>query len=510
MRGKRFYRSTKAPLSSFHSHASYSSTFSSVIDSNSKSWGSLEISKLDSNSKYQVHVWANSWNSTVELRNLTDGASYHHVGERIVDIEAEKEDCIIKNGKSLFVNDVFQRVDSNAPVVPMRDGYPINPKGLKRIKSVTQTNKFYASLFLDNQRSPVYVHPYTIAWTGCSERRVCHKGIGISQLDESQIRFGPGNPAEYFYSPVNQHSLVFHAVELGSEPKLTTKNADSWAITLQLSSATGNPVLEMPLVQGMGFVTIKYFQATPVIGSLIGIQKLALVGKRKSDATAKYNIELTDRTKWVMFVMTPNFSDLPKFSKQNGSTYVCDAESFTGTIQVARMPANLETNVYDMTAGHYAVGASLKASVMGNLGTYTLNWQKEGLENRTLLMFLLPHHVESIASEDKDKLMALQLNTPTKGLATAVMANRVSLVEPQLPVDIGYYPWSPDRQQQYSCVRDTNRAEFVKSIARKELDKDISHRLDGEQSVYWAAKACCAFTLYFMTNSASSLPITHE
>jgi endo-1,3(4)-beta-glucanase len=405
-----------------------------------------------------------------------------------VEFEGQKVDCVSKGSTSLTIGDIFRPIDSNITIFEFKENHPISPKGLNKDEPIIQTNKFYANLFLTDQHQPVYTIPYSIAWTGCNQRRLCHKGIVISHIDEDQLHFGPGSPAEYFYAPSGQHSLVLSAVEVGTEPNLTTKNATPWSITLELSSQSGQSYLEMPLVQGMGFVTAKYSGATPMIGSLIGIQKLSIVGRRQADAIAKYNIDLVDGTRYVMFATTSKLCNLPRFIKQSENMYVSDKENFTGTIQIAKLPKDLETNVYDVSAGHYAVGASLQGSVTGNSGTYTISWQRGGLANRILLMFLLPHQVESIAADDKDKLLALQLRTPTKGTATAIMGNSVTFVEPQLPSDLGFHPWLPNKHEQATRLQSIDRINFIRSIAKEEIDRNISLRLNGEQSIYWGGK----------------------
>ena len=45
------------------------------------------------------------------------------------------------------------------------------------------------------------------------------------------------------------------------------------------------------------------------------------------------------------------------------------------------------------------------------------------MSNTTLIMFALPHHVESFDANTKSAITTVQLNTTTKGVATAVVAD---------------------------------------------------------------------------------------
>ena len=57
-------------------------------------------------------------------------------------------------------------------------------------------------------------------------------------------------------------------------------------------------------------------------------------------------------------------------------------------------------------------------------------------------MFGLPHHVESFDDTTKAALTSIELETTTKGMAKAVAADKITMIESDLPSDIGFAPWS--------------------------------------------------------------------
>lgn len=395
----------------------------------------------------------------------------------------------------LQLQQLFQPIENDPPMFPVVSGHPIKPKGLNQTRAPIQTNRFYTNLFLGDQHQPIYTIPYSIAWTGCSEAGLCHHGIGISNTERYQLKYGPGDPAEYFYSPTNIHSLVLSAVDIGVTARLDVKSLTSGSVTVLLSSPNhDHPILEMPVVQGMGFITANYFDSSPILGSLVGIQRLVLIGKRRAEGMAKYSITLIDETKWLMYIFASASGKLPSFTETQKGAYVSTISNFTGTIQIAKEPQDVVTNAYDAAAGVYATDMSLEGSINGDDGKYTIKWEKGGRKDRTLLMFLLPHHLESLTDEDRNKTLLLNLQTTTKGVASGILADKVSFAESDLPSSIGLHPWLPGRQQQ-TFLNNVTRLNFIHRIAEKDLSSDILGRLEQEQSVYWAGKVRAVFVI---------------
>jgi endo-1,3(4)-beta-glucanase len=77
--------------------------------------------------------------------------------------------------------------------------------------------------------------------------------------------------------------------------------------------------------------------------------------------------------------------------------------SFSGTIQIAKIPAGAAESFYDVAAGVYATSATISSFANGVTTHYNIAWDKGGpYENDTNhLMFALPHHLESFDSTTK-------------------------------------------------------------------------------------------------------------
>lgn len=61
-------------------------------------------------------------------------------------------------------------------------------------------------------------------------------------------------------------------------------------------------------------------------------------------------------------------------------------------------------------------------------------------------MFALYHHLQSFDSATYTSVKQIQLDTTTKGPASAVVKDSWTMQEGQLPTDMGFDPWSPSRR----------------------------------------------------------------
>ncbi len=118
------------------------------------------------------------------------------------------------------------------------------------------------------------------------------------------------------------------------------------------------------------------------------------------------------------------------------------------------------------------------------MGTYTFNFQKSGLTNERLLMFALPHPVSTFDSATTQATTALKLQTTTKGVGVAVLADAWTMVEDRLPVSMAFLPWSPDRGT--VNIPSTVKA-FILKVAQEEASQNMSQQSD-LNSVYFTGK----------------------
>ncbi|KAG9518646.1 endo-1,3-beta-glucanase, partial [Aureobasidium melanogenum] len=246
------------------------------------------------------------------------------------------------------------------------------------------------------------------------------------------------------------------------------------------------PAITFPLIQGMGFVTAVYSSSTPRIESEISFTTVTYVGRMPSGSTYKYQAKLADGTSWSIYVTTsqPGYP-VNSFTLTNVRV-LQGAPNFQGFIQVAKVPSANAEPVYDEAAGAYPVSATVAGSVAGTTGTYTLTWTKQGVANRTLLMFALPHHVQSLTS---GIMTNVKLQTTTKGMATGIVGNSWTLIERALPIGMGFAPFSPSGS--ISKVS-TAAAKLINKAGEGELSQDMKKQSD-LNSMYYSGKALAKF-----------------
>jgi endo-1,3(4)-beta-glucanase len=239
------------------------------------------------------------------------------------------------------------------------------------------------------------------------------------------------------------------------------------------------------LVQGMGFFTGRYKNLTPRISSVAPIDFVEIPAP--SGSTQKWRLTLADGNKWLVYAKADpgSSTDGIKFSLLPGDWIMASTlPPFSGVIQAAKIPnisgGNFE-EIYDQTCGAYLVGASLDGSVTGTTGRYTLSYQNEGSNQLgKMVLWALPHHVSSFDSVTASAMTGMQLRSTTKGMMTAVIANSLTMVEPNLPTDIS---WLPGGDTMTPSV-----AEAVAYAASLELalqDISVATNLN---SFYWAGK----------------------
>ena len=304
-----------------------------------------------------------------------------------------------------------------------------------------QTNKFYANFFLGSQANPVWTLPYSLAW---AKGHGNSYGIAVAHTERDQLAWGEGDVPRYFIGPTGLQHIVFSAAELGSQTTLTAEKLTAFSVFANLSPSPGAaPIVSLPCVQGMGFVTALYNGAKPVLTSGTFFRTLKYVGALNG-ITFKYKIQLEDNSQWLMYATPVASLGAPPFELKDSATIV-GPNGFIGMIQIAKNPSNSTGEAsYDSSAGAYATGATLSGSVDGSSGSYTISWTKDGVSNQTLLMFALPHHVESFDKKTAAALTDIELVTTVKGYAKAVVADKITMVEGDLPDSIGFAPWVPN------------------------------------------------------------------
>ena len=266
--------------------------------------------------------------------------------------------------------------------------------------------------------------------------------MAVSHIDANQRANGPPNtalpgaPVQYFINPIGIQSIILSAVELGPLTTLATSNLTAFSANAILSPQAGSSSnITIPLVQGMGFVTGIYNNLMPAIQSSVFFQSVTQIASPRF-GVFKYRIILEDNKTWLLYAMPRDTSADPHLQLVS-NTQIQGLRFWSGTIQVAKNPAGSGGEaLYDESAGVYPISAMVTGSTWYSHGTYTISWQTQGITAYPippLLMYALPHHVESFDNETTEHRTYLQLQTTTKGLATAVIANRYVFSERFLP-----------------------------------------------------------------------------
>ena len=324
----------------------------------------------------------------------------------------------------------------------------------------------------------------------------------MSYIDAYQRAYGPssstipGRPVQYFINPVGIQSIILSAIELSKSTVLTTDALQAFSVNAHLAPQAGSKsVITFPLVQGMGFVTAIYRNLMPSIQSGVFFHSLVNSTQQPGSGVFKYHLTLEDGKSWLLYAASTNGQD-PQL-KLVSNSQIQGFRGWSGTIQVSQNNAGQAgETIYDASAGVYPIGGNVVAGVSGTTGTYRLGWTKGGITSKKLLMFALPHHVASFDSTTASQKTELRLQTTSKGIATAIKADLWTLVEPSLPIDITFAPWTPSMKTKSTFS--TNAANIIKQVAASEVSQNMNAQtyLD---SMYFSGKALSKFAMIVYT-----------
>ena len=296
---------------------------------------------------------------------------------------------------------------------------------------------------------------------------------------------------QVYVNPLRKQSLILSAKELDQQTSLTTDTHLPFSVNINLSvpSTPQEPKMTIPLVQGMSFVTAGYRNAMPTIQTG-GKGFVDFSGPISMGRSAKYRVKDMDGRDWLIYVNPVADSDYDptRLFKLDPNT-VIGPPGFKGTIQVAKNPLGAEGEaLYDKAHGTFVCEAHVTAVVNDNKGTYTFTYTKIG--TAPLLMFALPHHMQSLETELKSQITKLQLRTTTKGMATAIWAEKLSLTEQNLPVAMHFGPWTNSTTTRIRYPPDV--LALIAAVAEQDLRRVMTEPIPSD-SLYYAGKALARF-----------------
>ena len=407
--------------------------------------------------------------------------------------------------------DVFQPVGVSPPPanLPSIPGHPVPRLGITGMTGPIGTNKFYFNFFLGSQSFPAFVMPYSLSWSKGGGNAQSW-GMAVSHIDDSQKVYGPnrtdipGTPASYFINPLGIHSMILSAAELGPSTALTTDTLGDMSGNANLAPTLGSTsYIKYPMVQGMAFVSAVYETLQPEIQSDVFYRSVVRVGLLKG-GIYKYRLTLEDGKIWLLYA-APSYGVDPNL-RLVSSTMLQGLPRWSGLIQVAKLPVGADEQIYDNACGVYPSSGAVGGYATNSSAQYSLSWTKSGpyASNGTLLMYALPHHLQSFDQGTAAKVRAnVQLQTTTKGTATAVVADCWILNE-QLHTSMGFEPWRPDTESVTSLPQQA--IDLIQKIAPIEASQDMNAQTN-LNSMYFSGKGLSKFaTICYTMNNLAGQP----
>ncbi|KAK5097025.1 endo-1,3-beta glucanase [Lithohypha guttulata] len=393
------------------------------------------------------------------------------------------------------------------PSIPHVPGHPVPRHGIYGMDGrPIQTNKYYFNFFLGSQTFPAFIMPYSLAWVKGGGNAQSW-GMGVSHVDENQKVYGPnnaripGSPASYYINPLGIQSIILSAAELGSSTVLTTDSLDHLTGNVNLSPVLGAPPkITFPLAQGMAFVTAMYTSAQAEVQSGVFIRSVVFVGQVRAGAY-KYRVTLEDGKLWLVYASSTLGVD-PNF-RLTSSTMLQGVKHWSGLVQVTKVSPGTDEAVLDHSSGVYPSSGAVSGYAANDTAQYSLSWSKSGpnADNGTLLMYALPHHIQSFDDATAAKVQPqVKLQTTTKGTATAVVADCWILNEALHP-SMGFEPWDPDSSKVHVLAADTL------SLVQKYSAIEASQNMDAAtnlNSMYYSGKGLSKYAkiIYVMNEMA--------
>ncbi|KAI5966241.1 ACF3 [Candida pseudojiufengensis] len=387
-----------------------------------------------------------------------------------------------------YSGDLFAAIDISSPPYNFsRQELPLAiPSGVNNKGVAYQTNKFYANLFLGNQDLMVYTYPYGVYWSKNN-----YYGFGVQHTNTSNRVFGSINTnnegvASYYFNPTNNGEIIFSATIFDNSVAMGVTDMTEMGVKVTLSKDDDEiNNLEIPIVQGMGFVSAIYNgNLIAELNSLYGIRTLIL-----EDSNAllknilKYRAILFNGVEWLIYATLPvEDSDFELTVKD---PYHLEAsKSIDGLIiQVAIAPTAEGDPFYDAAAGMYVTDASFQGSVVCSQdASYEFVYETKGTSSSgNPIIFALPHHLSTLTSSGAT---GIKVASQTKGDMTGFLTKKLSFSE-TIDKKIQFLPYLEGvSSPSYSIEQLT----LLAKSANEELAVDIASTVKNMNSNYFSGK----------------------
>ncbi|KAI5967443.1 ACF3 [Candida theae] len=480
---------TSSELASSISIQPLETTLSTILITSSAAAGPYFNSSVVSTSYLTSAV---STESSESETSSSESSSEFSSSESLTSSSTSSEPEIAVATENCYSGDLFSPIDTSAPpsVFP-RQQLPLSiPAGVNNNGVPIQTNKFYANLFLGDQDLMVYTYPYGIYWS-----KTNYYGFGVQHTNVSNRVFGSQNTnnpgvSSYYFNPTNNGELIFSATEFGQNSVyLALTDMTEMAATARLSTTAGDDInyLEIPIVQGMGFVTGVYNgDLVPEINSLYGVRTLEL---EQSDAlpstVLKYRATLFNGVEWLIYITLPAEDADFEFTAED-SYHLRASKSVDGLIiQVAISPETSKDSFYDAAAGMYVTDATIQGTVgCSSSASYSFVYQTAGTSSSgNPIIFALPHHLQTLTSTSG--ATGITVSSQTKGEMTGFLTKQLSFSE-TIDKNIQFLPYLEGRTEALTYT--SEQLTLLASSANDELAVDIASTVANMNSNYFSGK----------------------
>ena len=302
--------------------------------------------------------------------------------------------------------------------------------------------------------------------------------------------YGPdpnANPVQYYINPIGIKSFSFSAQELSPHTARVSLTPTESSIDVQILDDPGLKKMVFPLVQGSGFITAIYTSVTPHFSSGVGFREVTACTDPRS-GVKKWRLLLEDGKTWLLYAHPAQGCVQPTL-RRNDTWSITAAHSFAGVFQLAKVPHDCRSfeALADRCTGIWPTKSNLVASLLDETrSTYALEYVTEhsGSTPSPLLMYALPHHIESFDPQTASCVQhEMVLWSTTKGPMRVVVAKRWDFLEDDLPRHISFSPFSNS-----SVTLGPEQRNIILAAAREEAMGDPRMESDLD-SMYFSGKA---------------------
>ena len=301
--------------------------------------------------------------------------------------------------------------------------------------------------------------------------------------------YGPdpnANPVQYYINPIGIKSFSFSAQELNPQTARVSLTPTESSIDVQILDDPGLRTITFPLVQGSGFITAIYTSVTPHFESGVGFREMIACTDPRP-GVKKWRLFLEDGKTWLLYAH-PVQGCVPPTLRRNDAWSITATHSFAGVFQLAKVPPGCGSfeALADRCTGTWPTRIHVTASLRYANSTYSFKYLTEdsGSNPSPLLMYALPHHIESFdphtASCVKHEMV---LWSTTKGPMRAVVAKQWRFLEDDLPRHISFSPFPSS-----NVVLGEEERSIILATAREEAMGDLLKESNLD-SMYFSGKA---------------------